>query len=67
MRSMDTGEKQPDETMYDEIRIDNLEIFAHHGVFPEEKEKGQLFYVNAVLYGSLQEAGRKDALRISTE
>ena len=67
MRSVDTGEKQPDETMYDEIRIDNLEIFAHHGVFPEEKEKGQLFYVNAVLYGSLREAGRRDDLKLSTD
>ena len=23
----------------DEIRIDNLEIYAHHGVFAKEKEK----------------------------
>jgi dihydroneopterin aldolase/2-amino-4-hydroxy-6-hydroxymethyldihydropteridine diphosphokinase len=34
----------------DEIHIDDLEIFANHGVFDEEKKNGQLFYVNAVLY-----------------
>ena len=33
----------------DQIRIDNLQIFAHHGVYQEENEKGQNFYVNAVL------------------
>lgn len=52
--------------MLDEIRIDNLEIFAHHGVFAEEKEKGQLFYVNAVLYSDLRPAGLKDDLTMST-
>lgn len=67
MQGMGTGENLQNETMYDEIRIDNLEIFAHHGVFPEEKEKGQLFYVNVVLYESLREAGQKDDLRLSTD
>lgn len=50
----------------DEIRIENLKIFAHHGVFAEEKEKGQDFYVNAVLYTDLREAGLKDDLTLST-
>ena len=31
---------------WDEICIDDLEVYAHHGVYPEEKEKGQNFYVN---------------------
>lgn len=51
----------------DEIRIDNLEIFAHHGVFPEEKEKGQFFYINAVLYVDLHPAGKSDDLTLSTD
>ena len=50
----------------DEIRIDNLEIYAHHGVFAEEKEKGQHFYVNAVLYTDLRKAGQSDDLTAST-
>ena len=27
--------------MQDEIRIEELEIYAKHGVYPEENEKGQ--------------------------
>jgi len=50
----------------DEIRIDNLEVFAHHGVFPEENEEGQTFYVNMVLYTDLRAAGLKDELTLST-
>lgn len=52
--------------MWDEIRIENLEVFAHHGVFAEEKEKGQQFYVNAVLYTDLRPAGLADDLTLST-
>ena len=44
----------------DEIRIDNLEVFAHHGVFPQENQEGQNFYVNMVLHTDLRPAGLKD-------
>ncbi|MGN1160503.1 MAG: 2-amino-4-hydroxy-6-hydroxymethyldihydropteridine diphosphokinase [Lachnospiraceae bacterium] len=50
----------------DEIRIDNLEVYAHHGVFPEENEKGQHFYLNAVLYVDTRKAGTTDELTDST-
>lgn len=50
----------------DQIRIDNLEVYAHHGVFQEEKEKGQYFYVNAVLYTETRQAGLSDDLNFST-
>ncbi len=46
----------------DEIRIENLEVFAHHGVFVEEQEKGQIFQVNAVLYTDIHRAGLEDNL-----
>ena len=36
-------------TYEDQIRIEELEVYAHHGVYPEENEKGQHFYVNATL------------------
>lgn len=49
-----------------EIRIDNLEVYAYHGVFPEENEKGQTFYVNMVLYLDTREAGKQDELTLST-
>ena len=31
----------------DKIIIKGLEIFAHHGVYDEEKAKGQAFVINA--------------------
>lgn len=48
------------------IKIENLEIYAYHGVFQEEKEKGQLFYINATLFGDLKKAGVSDCLVDST-
>ncbi|MBR3824550.1 MAG: 2-amino-4-hydroxy-6-hydroxymethyldihydropteridine diphosphokinase [Lachnospiraceae bacterium] len=50
----------------DEIRIDNLEVYAYHGVFPEENEKGQPFFVNLVLYADTRKAGQADELTLST-
>ena len=34
----------------DKIHIKNLEVFAHHGVFPEETVLGQKFVVSMTLY-----------------
>lgn len=51
----------------DEIRIDNLEVYAYHGVYPEEKEKGQRFYVNAVLFLDVRPAGISDELALSVD
>ncbi len=50
----------------DEIRIENLQVYAHHGVFAEENEKGQNFYINAVLYTNIRKAGLNDDLTLST-
>lgn len=50
----------------DEIRIRELEVYAYHGVFPEENEKGQPFYVNATLYTDTRKAGQTDELEYST-
>ncbi len=50
----------------DEIRIDNLQVYAYHGVFPEENEKGQPFFVNMVLYADTRAAGKEDELTLST-
>ncbi len=51
---------------YDEIRIKELQIFAHHGVYDFETENGQNFYVNAVLYTDTRKAGKTDELSNST-
>lgn len=50
----------------DVIRIDNLKVFAYHGVFDEEKQNGQEFYVNAKLMSNLKKAGMTDQLQEST-
>lgn len=50
----------------DEIRIQNLEVYAYHGVYPEETKAGQAFYVNAVLYTDTGKAGTLDDLTLST-
>lgn len=48
------------------IIIENLNVFAHHGVYPEETRDGQNFYVNAVLYTDTKKAGYSDELEDST-
>lgn len=50
----------------DEIRIDNLEIYAGHGVFEEEKRTGQPFFVNVTLYTDIRKSGKADDLQYST-
>ncbi len=49
----------------DEIRIEDLEVFANHGVFPEENALGQKFLVSAVLYTDTRNAGKTDDLTAS--
>ena len=51
----------------DKIIIDNLEIFANHGVFPEENENGQVFYISAVMYTETRTAGKTDDLDASID
>ena len=46
----------------DKIQIQGLEIFANHGVFPEENVLGQKFVINAVLYTDTRKAGKSDEL-----
>ena len=46
----------------DKIHIKNLEVFAKHGVFPEENVLGQKFVVDAELRLSTRKAGRSDKL-----
>lgn len=52
---------------YDKINIEDLEIFANHGVFPEENKLGQKFMVSATLYTDTVHAGRTDELAASID
>lgn len=47
---------------YDEIHIDNLEVFANHGVFPEETKLGQKFVISLTMYTNTRNAGKTDNL-----
>lgn len=51
----------------DEIHIKQLEVFAHHGVFPEENRLGQKFVVSAALRTDLRKAGLSDDLTLSMD
>lgn len=51
----------------DKIYIKNLEVFANHGVFPEEAALGQKFLLTAVLYTDLRKAGLTDQLEHSID
>lgn len=44
------------------IRIENLEVYAYHGVFPEENKLGQIFVINADLYIDATNAAIEDDL-----
>ena len=46
----------------DKIEIRDLEIFANHGVYPEETVLGQKFLVSAILYTGTRKAGKEDDL-----
>ena len=49
----------------DKITIRNLEIFANHGVFPEENALGQKFVFTITMHLSTRRAGRSDDLAAS--
>ena len=49
----------------DKIQIKGLEIFANHGVFPEENVLGQKFVISATLYTDTRKAGLTDELTAS--
>lgn len=48
--------------MDDCIMIDNLVVFANHGVYKEEKKMGQRFVISMKLYADLYPAAKSDDL-----
>lgn len=49
----------------DQIRIVDLEVFANHGVYPEENALGQKFLVSVTLHADLSRACETDRLEYS--
>jgi len=46
----------------DTIKLERIQLYGKHGVFPEENKLGQRFYVSLELMLDLSEAGRTDDL-----
>ena len=46
----------------DKVLIEGLEVFANHGVYPEETRLGQKFTISATLYCDMRRAGATDDL-----
>ena len=49
----------------DKITIQNLEVFAKHGVYPEENVLGQKFVISVAMHTSTRKAGMTDDLTFS--
>lgn len=50
----------------DQIIITDLQIYAHHGVYQQETDKGQNFLISATLETDTRPAGMTDDLGLST-
>ena len=53
--------------MMDQITIKDLEVYANHGLYKEEKVLGQKFLVSAVLYVDTKLAGVSDQMDFSVD
>lgn len=51
----------------DIIKIENLKVFAYHGIRPQERENGQNFYVNVSMYVKTRTAGLEDEMELATD
>lgn len=50
----------------DQIIVEELQVYAYHGVYQQEKEEGQNFYVSVILDTDTRAAGLSDDLELST-
>lgn len=48
--------------MSDQIRLEGIEVFAHHGVLPHERELGQTFLIDVTVDTDLSDAAAHDDL-----
>lgn len=46
----------------DKIEFRNIKLFGYHGVFQEEREDGQYFYIDVEIFVNLKNAGISDEL-----
>lgn len=48
--------------MSDHIHLEGIRVFAHHGVYDEEKRRGQIFLIDVDIAIDLSSAGKTDDL-----
>lgn len=53
--------------MSDGLRLEGIDIYAHHGALPAERELGQRFVVDVELLADLEAAARHDALALGLD
>ena len=53
--------------MNDYIKISGLEVYANHGVFPEENKLGQKFVISIKMCLDLSKASENDDLKQSVD
>lgn len=53
--------------MSDTITISGIEVYAHHGVFAFERERGQTFSIDLVLGVDTRPAAAADDLRLTAD
>ena len=46
----------------DKIILSNMKFYAYHGVYTEEQEKGQNFYIDVEMFTDTKKAGLSDNL-----
>src|SRR5680860_89710 len=49
------------------IKLDGIRVFAHHGVFPEEKAAGQVFVIDVTIHLDLEAAANTDDLAATVD
>ncbi len=47
----------------DRIHLSGIDVYAHHGVHPAERELGQRFVIDVDLWADFSEAATSDSLR----
>lgn len=48
--------------MNDRLTLRGIQVYGYHGVLPEEKQLGQRFVVDVILFGDFSKAARSDDL-----
>lgn len=46
----------------DKIVLKDIKLYGYHGVFPEERENGQKFFIDIEAFADLRKAGESDDL-----